>query len=396
MTLDELTTPLTTDEVKATIYASMAAQGVDTTTWKPGAVVRTIIAGVAIIVAALSVLIAAIARSGFLDLASGAWLTLVARYVYGVERLTGAFATSTVTVDNTAGGVYAGDPGDLVFVSTTGARYRNTATFSIAANEHGVEIPVEAIEIGTASSAAAGAINALETTLNGVNVVGSTSATGADEEIDAALRLRCREKTATLSPNGPRAAYGYVARSAKRADGTSIGVTRVRLIADGNGLVDVYVATANGDVPGTVGDLTSPLGIINNDIQTQVVPEAVTAVTHSATPVTIGVTYEVWVRDTISRSEVQLNDDIESAVGDYLGRVPIGGDRIVGESTGRVYLSAIKGVIADEIKGDEITTPLVKLIVTSPAADTDLAATEAPKAGSVVCTAMHFVASGEF
>jgi hypothetical protein len=90
--LDELTTPLTTDQVKARIYATLASVGVSTTSWKPGAVVRTMIAACAIVMAALSELTANIARSGFLELAEDKWLALVAHHVYGVDKVYATFA----------------------------------------------------------------------------------------------------------------------------------------------------------------------------------------------------------------------------------------------------------------------------------------------------------------
>ena len=131
-TLETLTTPLTVAEIKTAIYDTMAANGVDTTGWKPGAVVRTMVAGVAIILAAFSALIALLARSGFLSLSEGEWLTLVARYVYDTERITATFATGTVTIDNASGNIYAIDPGDLILLNTaTGATYRNTALVNI-------------------------------------------------------------------------------------------------------------------------------------------------------------------------------------------------------------------------------------------------------------------------
>ena len=48
-TLEELITSMTVDEAKTAIYDALAARGVTTTGWKPGAVVRTIIAALAII-----------------------------------------------------------------------------------------------------------------------------------------------------------------------------------------------------------------------------------------------------------------------------------------------------------------------------------------------------------
>lgn len=388
MTLDELTKPLTVDEVKAAIYGALAASGVNTTSWKPGAVVRTIIAGVAIVLSAASQLQAAIAKSGFLELAEGDWLTLVAKYVYGVERDEGSFATCEVTLDNTGGGLYSGGVGDLLLSVGGTKTFRNTAAFSISPSETGVVIPMQAVELGTGSNTVADEIDTFETPLLGVVIAGSTAAVGTDEEDDAALRLRCREKTATLSPNGPRDAYAYIARSAKR-NGASIGVTRVLTVPDGIGGVDVYVATATGGVLGTVGDLGTDLGVIDDEIQKKVAPLAITARTHTATAVAIDVEYELWVRDSIGRTPAQLEEDIADRLTDYLATVPIGGEQIIGELSGRVYLSALEGVIGGEV-GDE----LVKLILTTPVADVDLAISEAPVIGTVTVTGIYEVNGG--
>ena len=119
VTLDELTTPVTVDEWKTSIYSVMGRVGVDTTSWKPGAVVRTIVTAVSIMLAALSVLIAAIAAGGFLELATGMWLTLLARYQYGVERQEATRATGQVTITNSGGGIYDFDPEDLVVLHAT-------------------------------------------------------------------------------------------------------------------------------------------------------------------------------------------------------------------------------------------------------------------------------------
>ena len=89
LSLDTLTTPLTVAEIKAAIYDTIASEGVATTGWKPGAVVRTVIAGVAIVLAAMSSLIALVAKSGFLELSEGDWLTIVAEKIYGTTRSDG-------------------------------------------------------------------------------------------------------------------------------------------------------------------------------------------------------------------------------------------------------------------------------------------------------------------
>jgi phage-related baseplate assembly protein len=382
MSLDALTTPLTREEVEDAIYAALAARGVRTTSWKPGAVVRAIITGVAIVIAGATRLQAAIARGGFLELAEDDWLTLVARYVYGVERDPGSFATSTVTVDNDGGGIYNGIAGDLVFRQTyTGALYRNTAPFTIGALQNGVQIHVQAVELGSGSNAEAGFIGELETPLVGVTVVNSTVAIGTDEEGDESLRVRCREKTGTLSPNGPRDAYAFVARSAKRPNGDSIGITRVLTLADGFGNVTVFVAASAVTVD------PADLNIIADAIHRQCEPLAVTPTVESATPYPIDVTYELWVRDTSGLTDEQIEDRVASRLTAFFASQPIGGEVIPGQ-VGRVYHDAIEAVI-----GAAMEPQLIDVHVSSPAADVDLEVPEAPVVGTVTAT-VHQVARG--
>lgn len=389
-TLDELITPMTVEEAKTAIYDALAARGVTTTGWKPGAVVRTIVAALAIILSAFSELQAAIAKSGFLDLAEGAWLTLLARYVYTVERDTGSFASGAVTLTNSTGNIYSGDPGDLIVINTTtGKTYRNTEAYSLGSMGT-TTVAVEAIELGTASSAAATQIDALVTTLNGVTVTNASALVGADEETDALLRERCRTFLGSLSPNGPRDAYAYVARSTK-LNGVSLGVTRCSVIPDGYGTVDVYLATASGNVTGTVGDETTALGAIDAAIQTDVVPDGVTSDVHSATAKTIAVTYEVWVRDTIGLTETEITSAISSALTESVSGTPIGGEVATDEdSTGYVYKNQIEATIDAALPARSV----IRRAVTVPAGDTSIATFEAPVLGAVTVTAVHFVSRG--
>jgi uncharacterized phage protein gp47/JayE len=389
MTLDELTTPATVDEVKASIYAAIAALGVDTTVWKPGAPTRTMIAALAIVLAALSTLQSLIARMGFLALAEGEWLTQKAFFDFDVERDEGSFATGEVELDNAGGGVHSGDPGDLIFVNTnSGKTYRNTEAFSIAAFETDVVVPIQAIEIGSASNAAPNEIDDFETPLLGVTVTNPASVIGRDEESDPELQARCSAKTGTLSPNGPRDAYTFVALSAVRLDGTSVGVTRVRSIADGDGNVTVYVASASGAITGTSGDPETDLGAVHDAIQTQAVPLAVTETTVAATNKLILITYEIWLRDTLGQTEALVEEAIEDALDDFVSTYPIGGF-VIPPASGKVYLSAIETVI-----GSVFPEHTVKLEVTIPAGDTDLLINEVPVPSTITCLAVNFVSGG--
>lgn len=386
-TLDVLLTPMTVDEAREAIYEALAARGVKTTSWKSGAVVRSIVASLAVVISALSKMQAAIGKMGFLEYAEADWLTQVAFYVYGVERSTGTAAAGTLTFDNASGGVYSGAAGDLtVSSSVNGKEYRNTAAYTIGALATGVEIPFEAVEVGTASSAAAGDVDTMVTALTGVTVTNAAALIGTDEEDDATLRLRCKEKLGSLSPNGPADAYAYFARLATTDDGTNAGVTRVRVIPDGTGTVDVYVATATGAVTGTVGDTTTALGAVDDAIQRNVVPLCVTANVASVTTQTVAVTYEIWVRSTIGLTDQQVQDTIETALEDFFSTHPIGGE-IIAPAGGKLYVDAIRAAIAEALPDRSV----VKLTITLPAADVSLTASKVAVLGAPTCTAVHTV-----
>jgi phage-related baseplate assembly protein len=388
-TLDSLIVPLTVAEAKAAIYAALAAQGVTTTAWLPGSTARTIIAGLAIVLAAFSRLQSLIAKSGFLAYAEGDWLTLVARLVYGVERDVGTFAAGFITLTNSAGGSFSGDAGDLVFSSSVAKKtYRSTAAYTLGSMGT-TTVAIEALEIGAASTAIAGDIDTMTTTLSGVTCSNAAALVGMDPETDAALRLRCAEKLGSLSPNGPRDAYGYLARSAKKADGiTPIGVTRVLAVADGVGGVDVYVATASGGLTGTVGDLSTDLGCVDEAIQTQCVPLAITGRVHSATPLSVPVTYELWLRDGSGLTDPLVQDAVDAALLAFVTEQPIGGV-VVPPAAGKIYVSALEVVIGGAVPGE-----IVRVVVTVPAADVVVAVTECPMLGTVLCSGIHQVASG--
>lgn len=385
MTLEELTEAATFEEMRDAIYEAIAASGITTTTWKPGATVRTIVAGLAVVLSAFSQLQAEIAKSGFLELAEGDWLTLVARYVYGVERDPGTFATGVVEVDNASGNIYAGAAGDLIFLNSTNTKtYRNTGAFSIGAGALNVEIPVQAIEIGSESTASPNEIDELVTVLLGVTCSNPEAVVGRDVELDPALRSRCAAKLGTLSPNGPRDAYSFVAKSATRADGTTIGVSRVRVIADGLGGVTVYIADDDGALSAPA-DVTT----VGEAIDELAAPLGIDAETVNASNVVIPVTYEYWLRDDTGKTDGEISSAVASALTAFMARQPIGG-HVIPPTAGRVYQSAIEGAIAGAFPEHTI-----KVVVTTPAADTAIDVDEVPVIGSITVTDIHQVAGGD-
>ena len=394
LALDDLTTPITGAEAKTSIYRVLAAVGVTTTNWKPGAVVRTIIAGVAIVLAAFSRLTAGLARSGFVGLARGDWLTLAARYDRGVERELETFAAGTVVLVNAGGGVFSGTAeGDLELeASATGQRYISTGAWSLAALGTSAPIAVRAVLAGSAGTALAGEIDTIITGGMGlVSVTNADALIGLDDESDESLLARCDAKLGALSPNGPADAYRAVALSAVRADGTGLGVTRVRHVRDGVGGIDLYAATASGGVSGTVGDTSTDLGALDDQLQRQATPLAVTLRTHTAAPVSMPVTYEAWLYANSGLTEAQIAARFAAALADFVPRQPIGGN-VLGVDPGKIYVSAIVAALgAATVSTAEGSPrlPLLRVVVTAPAADLALGIGQVATLGTVTATAIH-------
>lgn len=385
-TLAELTTPLTADEVEAAIYAAVEARGAKTTAWKPGAVVRTLIAGVSIVLAAFSSLAALVASGGFLELATGDWLTLVARYVFGVERIGATFAAGTVRLTNASATPYSGGADDLIVRnSTTDAVYRSTEAWSVGASS-AADVAIRAVEAGSDGTSPGGEIDELVTTLSGVTVTNSTAIVGTDEEEDPALRTRCLERTGALSPNGPKDAYAYAARGATTADGDTIGVTRVATQAVGDGTVNIWVATDSGEVTGDAGDPGTDLGAVAAAIYEQAEPLSVEAVVDTATAVTVDVTYELWVYTSSALTEAEVEDLVDEALEDLFANTPIGG-HVIGTNR-RLYVDDITSAI------DAIRPEVFHVEVTLPAADVAVPINYVPVLGAVTPT-VNLVAGGD-
>jgi phage-related baseplate assembly protein len=393
--LSDLTKPSTRAEVQASIYQVLAILGVNTTAWGSGAVVRTMIVGVSAILAAFSGLQAQIAQSGFLDLATGDWLTLVARYVYGVERIEATFAAGVITLANSGGGVYILDPGDIIVAKPVGGpnggkAYRNTTAFVLNGSTTLTDIPISAVEAGSPSTAAAGEVTEMVTALLNVTCTNPAALVGLDTESDAALRVRCSEKLGALSPMGPWDAYAYAARNAKRSTGEPCGITRTRTLKDGFGNVTLVVASASGEVTGTIGDDTTDLGAVDEAVQLLAAPLAVTAHTESASAVSTGVTYELWAYNTSGQSNAQIAASVEAKLIAFTTAQPVGGNTLLpSDTTGYVWADAIKSAIASAL-----SPQIFHVVVTLPAGDVALDNREVMVLGTVTPT-IHQVASPE-
>ena len=388
---NDLITPVTKEEAEASIYDVLGIVGTAVTSWKPFSPVRTMITGVSILLSAFTNLMADLARSGFLEFASGPWLRLVAVHVYGIDEsvFDATFASGELTLVNAGGGVYALDPGDLVALNpTTGRTYRNTSAVSLGALAT-LTIPVTAVEAGADSTAPPGTITELETTLLGVTVSNGAALVGRDEMSDPEIRTLCYERLGALSPFGPWDAYTYAARTAVRSDGTLVGVTRVRTLRDGNGATTTIVATATGAVTGDANDINTDLGAVNDAIQRRAAPLAVTATVGPANPYPVAIEYRAWLYNTQGLRTSDVEALIATRLAEFASTQPIGGNVISG-GTGFVYRSALAAAIASAVAPDIFRVELV-----SPPDDVELISYDVFTLASVTAIAIVQVAPGE-
>jgi hypothetical protein len=396
-TLSQLVTPVTATDALAQLLAIEQALGVPVTAWQKLGIGRTIYATLAQEFADNSATINFLAQGGYASYAAqmvdgaGApvttWLDLVASEVYGISRIGSTFAScdsTGFTLSNTGATTHGPfDPGQLHFAnSTTGAQYTNTATVSIPPGTTGCAIVAEVA--GSGSTSAPTEIDTMVTPYDGVGCSNSATLTGSDAETNPSLYLRCIAKLGSLSPNGARLAYYFVATSI--LDPTqplynaslSKPITRCQPITN-PGTVDTYIANDAG-APST-GDTT----IVDAAIQAWCVPLAVTAVTHKATNLSIPVTYHAYVPAAAGVTSGDVTTAVSAALVQLFKDLPIGG--IVETSSNEVPLETIRGTIFAAIaKLAPGYSARVSVTVSAPSGDTAVATTEVPVLGAVTPT----------
>jgi hypothetical protein len=346
--------------------------GVDTSTWQAGDPTRSQFHIESELLASLETMVVGFIRSGFLDYASGDWLKVLAEQVFNVTVPGASYASTTVRLTNGGGGLYDIDANDLTFRSTSGKTFHNT-TGGVLASGETLDLTVVADEAGAASNAGAGEIDSLVTTLLNITCSNAAAAVGTDEQSEATTRQQCRDKLGSLSPNGPKDAYSYVARNPDLT-GTS-AVTRVRVYPDSDtGEIAVYVAGASGAVG------APDVALVEEAIATYATPLCITPTVLSASSVTVPVTYEIWIYKSCNRTSAEVQADVESALEAAFALRPIGGDIIPPATSGKLYLSLIESTI----KG---TFPQAfRVTLAAPAGDTALSVGQIAALGTVTPT----------
>lgn len=341
-TIDELLRPWTREEVQAKIYAAIAKRGVNTTSWAAGAVVRTMTLGASIVLSAFSNLVVIATKSGFIQWADEDWAPNVAEYLYGVTPLPATFAAGQLRLTNTGGGVFSVEADDLIVQnSRTGKQYRNTTAFALGSLGT-VTIDISAVEIGTASNAAAGEITEFVTPLIGVTCTNVAALIASDDEDKDSLRSRSLDKLGSLSPDGPSDAYSYAARGATLANGSNAGITSARPYADGRGTLRVYVRTATG------APTEEQRAAAESACERNAVTLGVTLIVLAAIEVPVTLYYTAQVLN-ISQSQLDdLRDRIRTAVVSLFSSTAIGGinNRLYGAVITRAVVAAVSELLS--------------------------------------------------
>lgn len=335
---DLLTTP-TEDAVFEAFLTDLEGLGVPARSWKEAGVGRSILRVAAKAYAAFAAFIEAFIRSGFLETAEGDWLTLLARYVYGVERRVATFASGSLTLTNAGGGIYAFSAGEVRALRTVGDTvyaYTNAAAFTLDPGQT-VSVAFSAVVAGSASSAPPGTVVSLETVLTGVSVTNPVAIVGSDAQPDSELRLVCLDKLASLSMSGPGGAYGYAVRTATLVDGSPANINRFARAPDSSvGIVTIYCASPSGSPS------AEDLQAVRDRIEAVFArPDSVTVSVLAATPVAFTRTVTVWARATPGLRAEDVSELVGQALLDYLKAYPIGGIKKPPSSQGYLYADAV-------------------------------------------------------
>lgn len=338
--IDVLLRPMTEEECFERLLEILATLGLPVHVWRKGGALRVIVRACARLYAAFSVLLAAFIASGFLETATGDWLTKLALNVYGVTRRTATHAREKIELKNLSGNLYEDQivGSVIVYNPITKKAYQNAEQFTLNPFST-IEVTFEAVEEGSASSAAPNTIVEMETHLDGVEVRNPKAFIGLDAESDDDLRQACKDKLGSLSVRGPRTAYAWAIREAKHEDGTPVNINRSRIsTSSSKGQVFVWLASPTG------APLEADVDAVDESIETLARPDAVTVFTDACTEVPVVKNLVVWVR---RRSGVVANDvksTIETAIVREGASYPIGGIAKAPATQGYLYSDWIAGV----------------------------------------------------
>lgn len=367
--LTDLITAPTPDEVKGELLSALEALGFPVSSWETDGVAMQIVTATATIQSMGAAVQTAIASGGFLDLAAAlkradgtddpAWITLLAVNLYDVTPLLAQPAAGSVTLSNSTASPIVVAPGDLQFTNLSGYTYTNTSGGTVAPSGTLAGVSVVADQPGTTGTAAANDLS-ISHGPSGLTGTNPSALVGVAAWSNDRIATACRQKLATLSPNGAAGAYLYFSTIADDGAG-SLGVNRVgRQAATGTGDVSIYAATASGPLSGLAAPPATSGSCYDLYLYLlgKCVPDAVTLTVSPATTYSLTVTATVYV-STSGLTEAAC----KAALATFFSTFPIGGYYIGGDYT--LPVSAIYAVLAAQ-------PGVVAVEIAAPAADVTL------------------------
>lgn len=343
----DVITPMSGAQVRATMVSTLKTLGVPADQWRPGGTYSTILTVLAYAIATFLGLLAQGLGAGFLETASGGWLTLLAYYVYGVTRPGATVATGTVTLVNSGGGTYTYNAQKAIFGNpTTGAQYVNTNSFTLNPGATLV-IAIQALVPGSSSSSPVGAISQLVTTMLGVTCGNTAPVVGADQMGDPQLRQLCISALGAMSVRGPRTAYAYAVQVAiNPVTNGPVNINRWWVSpADHQGNVTVYIAGPDGTT-----DSNDILGV-KTSIEAIARPDGVTVTVLAATQVLYSGAPTVWCAARPGLSQPTVQAAVDDAVAQYFTSYPIGGLSKAAFALSGVFTYTTTGLFASGLDG---------------------------------------------
>ena len=313
-TVASLIAPKTAAAYFDELAVRLTALGFPVTAWQVGNAGRTLARVDAAALADLRAVVTAIAQGGFLDEASGDWLTLLAKGVFDLDRAAAIYHQGDVSIACASGtGPQTLAVGAVVVTDGT-RRWRsvNTSAIVVPSGESRT-VRVRAEEAGDAYNVAGANISSIVTPAAAGLTVSAASGSawwvvaGSAEESNASLRARCRARWSTLGRGANTDAYVYLATTCPEAT----SVTRARVVSGGgDGTLSVYVAQTTGAAD------SSLVAAVQSYINLRCpVTDTVTVI--AATPVSVQVTGTV-VFSSATYNTATARDAIQAAVTAYI------------------------------------------------------------------------------
>lgn len=283
MNITDVFTPATVNQWTTKMLQWASALGLPTTSWQPGAWIRTIFAIMARGFGAQDGVISTMAQGGFLQFAAAVtpdpsldpsiitpgWLDILADGGYNVQREPATYARGVERLTNSSSNTYGPyAPGTYhIDNPSTKASYHNVDQLTIAPSADTTAL-FEADVAGIGGTSAPGTITHASTSLTGVTVTNPGSFIGSNAQSNATVVQLCRAKQAARSPNGPHNSYEFFALESAQllADLTPsvpiVPITRVLVERDkASGTVTTTIASTDGAVPGVA--LLAVIGATN-------------------------------------------------------------------------------------------------------------------------------------